>query len=262
MDEPTHAARAASFGGVARGYASARPGYPADAVRWLVGATPALVLELGAGTGKLTAELLRQGHRVIASEPSAPMLAELRAGSPGAAAVRAGAERIPFATSSVDVVIAAQAFHWFDPARALVEIARVLRPGGVLGLVWNLRDESVPWVRRLTALIGSDSLEVDPAEALDSSGRFDRLEVAEFRHWQQVFRDTLVGLVASRSYVATLGEKERGVLLAEVGELYDGYGRGPDGMLLPYVTHCFRARVSNAPPAEPPVDNGLLIDFP
>ncbi|HET7328130.1 MAG TPA: class I SAM-dependent methyltransferase, partial [Nocardioidaceae bacterium] len=148
---------------------------------------------------------------------------------------------------------------------ALPEIARVLRPGGTLSIVWNYRDETVPWVRRLGRIIGSDGPADDPVEVLEESGLFDGTERQTFRHWQQVGRESLIGLVASRSVVVTMGERERAEVLAAVGALYDDYGRGHDGMLLPYVTHCFRAHVSSArfAPRQSTdgLDDGLLIDF-
>jgi SAM-dependent methyltransferase len=246
---------ALSFGGVADVYDRARPSYPAEAVDWLLGSptAPLTVLELGAGTGKLTGILVEAGHRVVATDPSAGMLQVLRGQVPGAIAVAAPAEAIPIPSRSIDVVIAAQAFHWFDHARALPEIARVLRPGGTLALVWNSRDEGVPWVRKLGALIGGGdrgdlTALTNPAE---DSAYFGPVVSEEFRFWQQVRRPDLLDLVRSRSYVAVLPTAERDDLLARVGTLYDDYGRGPDGMRLPYLTQCHRVEVVNQPP--PPV---------
>jgi SAM-dependent methyltransferase len=264
MDESSRIQRSRSFGGVADVYERARPSYPIDAVRWLSGESPARVLDLGSGTGKLTADLVGLGHEVIAADPSAPMLRRLRDAVPQAYPMQSDAESIGLVTASVDVVVAGQAFHWFEPDDALPEIARVLRPGGTLALVWNLRDESVPWVRKLSAVIGAEDWTglVDPVAESDL---FHEVEHKRFRFWQPVDRDGLLGLVRSRSYVATLGEAERGDLLARVGALYDHFGRGADGMLLPYVTECYRARVTGATNLmdrfRGPDDDGLLIDF-
>ena len=264
MDESSRIERSRSFGGIADVYERARPGYPIDAVRWLAGESPARVLDLGSGTGKLTTDLVRLGHQVIAADPSAPMLRRLRDTVPKASPMQSNAESIGLATSSVDVVVAGQAFHWFDPGDALPEIARVLRPGGTLALVWNLRDESVPWVRRLSALIGAEDW-TDLVDPVQESDLFGEVEHKRFRFWQPVDREGLLGLVRSRSYVATMGEAERGELLAKVGTLYDHYGRGADGMLLPYITECYRARISHAVHLRDrfggPDDDGLLIDF-
>ena len=147
--------RAASFARVADAYERARPGYPADAVLWLAGETPCDVVDLGAGTGKLTRSLAALGHHVVAVEPLAEMLDRLRAAVPGATAVVGSAESMPLPDASVDVVACAQAFHWFDPGPALAEMARVLRPGGRIALVWNVRDERVPWVDEMSdAMVG------------------------------------------------------------------------------------------------------------
>jgi SAM-dependent methyltransferase len=236
-----------SFGAVADAYELGRPSYPAEAAAWLVGSGRAQVLELGAGTGKLTEQVAALGHHVLATDPLEPMLRHLVRRLPGVPVVRAAAEHIPLRGRSVDAVVGAQAFHWFDLERALPEIARVLRPGGHLGLVWNLRDDRIPWVRRLGALIGTPEQRSDPTHALLSSHLFGYVDTATFRFWQPLDRPRLRALVASRSHVATLPDAERDRLLASVDELYDSYGRGPDGMLMPYVTHCYRAVVR--PPA-------------
>ena len=183
MEESTGPARLV-FGEVADAYDRARPGFPAEAARWLVGAEHARVLELGAGTGKLTVELAGQGHQVFATDPSAPMLAHLRRAVPGAWVAQAAAEAVPVNTSAVDVVVAAQSFHWVDHSVAVPEIARLLRPGGALGLVWHHRDESVPWVRRLSELMGSagsEQLDEGPSTTLLRSGLFGVVEHHRFR---------------------------------------------------------------------------------
>ena len=261
---------ALSFAGVADAYDRARPAYPREAAGWLVGRPRARVLELGAGTGKLTDELVGLGHEVVASDPLGAMLGHLVSRHPRVPAVLAAAERIPLRARSVDVVVSAQAFHWFDADRALPEIARVLRPGGHLALAWNVRDERVPWVKRLGRLVGPPpARDLDPTHVLLSSHLFGFVEQQTFRSWQQLDRARLRDLVLSRSNVAVMGQAERDRVLAEVDALYDGYGRGHDGMLLPYVTHCYKAVVR--PPAvdedDGPVrDDGgdadaLLIDF-
>ncbi len=257
--------RAASFGGLAQTYADNRPGYPPEAVRWLVGTSPGRVLELGAGTGKITGALTALGHDVVATDTSGQMLHELQRRAPGTRTIVSRAESIPLPTSSVDVVVAAQAFHWFDAQAALSEIARVLRPGGVLSLVWNAADLTVPWVRKIFTLIGylNEGVGDDPVEG---SELFATSEAKVFRHWQQFHRPSLIGFVASQSRVATLAPAQRDKILGEVGALYDSYGRGHDGMLMPWRSYCYRARVTGLaefrkePSADP--DDGLLIDFP
>lgn len=233
--------RASSFAGVADAYERARPGYPEDAVRWLGGETSSDVVDLGAGTGKLTRSLVGLGHRVTAVEPLAEMREHLRAAVPGVTAVEGTAERIPLADASADVVVCAQAFHWFDHEAALPEIARVLRPGGRLALVWNVRDDRVPWLADLNAAIGRESIEDgDASGPVSASGLFGPVERAMFRFTQRVDRDTLQDLVLSRSYCAVLTPGERAPVLSAVDELFAEHAS--EGVLdLPYLTVCFRA---------------------
>jgi SAM-dependent methyltransferase len=260
---------ALSFGGVADAYDRARPSYPREAAGWLTGSGRLRVLELGAGTGKLTEQLVALGHQVVATDPSVEMLHHLTIRVPRAGVVRATAEEIPVATRSVDVVVAGQAFHWFDVERALPEIARVLRPGGRIGLAWNHRDERIPWVRRLGALIGTQEQQDDPTSALVGSRYFGFVDTATFRFWQPLNTRSLRDLVASRSNVATMTQAQRDRVLRKVEEFYAEYGRGHDGMLLPYVTHCYRAVLRPQAEVEPPPPgrsdgtdtDPLLIDF-
>lgn len=234
--------RATSFAAVADAYERSRPGYPDDAVRWLVGEEPCDVVDLGAGTGKLTRSLVALGHRVIAVEPLPEMIAHLRAAVPAAAAVEGGAEAIPLAAESADVVTAAQAFHWFDHGPALHEIARVLRPRGRVALVWNTRDDREPWVAQLSEeAIGRETVEErDAAAPVEESGLFGTVERASFPHVQRLGRERLVDLVLSRSYCAVLTPEERAPVLARVERVFDEHA--VEGVLeLPYVTECFRA---------------------
>jgi len=233
--------RAASFARVADAYERARPGYPADAVLWLAGETPCDVVDLGAGTGKLTRSLAALGHHVVAVEPLAEMLEQLRAAVPGATAVVGSAESMPLPDASIDVVACAQAFHWFDQEAALSEIARVLRPGGRIALVWNVRDERVPWVSELSdAMVGRTGVDRGASEPIERSGLYGEVERARFEHTQDVDREALRALVLSRSYCAVLPEEERAPILGRVDAVFDAYAH--DGVLtLPYVVECFRA---------------------
>lgn len=249
-----------SFGGVADRYDRARPGYPSDAVHWLIGDQQARVIELGAGTGKLTESLVDLDHLVLATDPDERMLHHLRLRRPDAHAVAGRAERIPAANRSADVVVAAQALHWFDLSLAVPEMARVLRPGGVLALVWNQRDESVPWVKKLGRLIGAQGQRMDLPGGLDGAVEFGELETRVYRHWQTLDRRGLLDLAASRSNLASMGEDERDERLEQVGALYDDYDRGPDGLQLPYLTRCFRAvleRPAPPPPRTPPARGAI-----
>ena len=235
------AERAASFARVADAYEQSRPGYPADAVLWLAGETPCDVVDLGAGTGKLTRSLAALGHHVVAVEPLGEMLDRLRAAVPGVTAVAGSAESMPLPDGAADVVACAQAFHWFDQEAALAEIARVLRPGGRIALVWNVRDERVPWVSELSdAMVGRTGVDRGAAAPIEQSGLYGTVEHATFEHTQTVDRDALRALVLSRSYCAVLPEEERAPILGRVDRLFDEHAR--DGLLtLPYVVECFRA---------------------
>ena len=275
-ETPSPVDRARSFGAVAGAYDRGRPSYPDDAVAWLAGGEAKVVLELAAGTGKLTRSLVDQGHAVFATEPDEAMLAVLRKRVPEVSAKVATAEEIPANDRSVDVVVVAQAFHWFDHEVALAEVARVLKPGGHLALVWNSRDERIPWVRRLGDILGRQESNTSSAQHLVHSDLFGFMEETSFKHWQEVNRETVLDLARSRSSFAAMDEAGREAHLAELLAFYDEYGRGMDGMLVPYVTRCYRARVvgDDEPPGPGDDDTGegpvvsdgtdtdmLLIDF-
>ena len=235
MDEQRWQERAGSFGAAALAYDRARPSYPVDAVRAALPADARRVLDLGAGTGKLTNVLLDLGLDVVAVEPDAGMRALL----PGRAEARDGsAEAVPLPDGSFDAVLAGQAFHWFDPARALPEMARVLRPAGTVGLLWNLRDTSVDWVRALGDLWGDDA-----ADRLDGSQPFRAVaglgepELREFGHVQSMDADALVDLAASRSAVLTMPDPQRQRVLDEVREL----APADEPFELPYRTVLWRS---------------------
>jgi len=237
--------RASSFGEVADAYERARPGYPDEAVRWLTGPETCDVVDLGAGTGKLTRSLLALGHHVTAVEPLPAMLGYLRTAAPGATALEGSAEEIPLSDARADVVVCAQAFHWFEHETALPEIARVLRPGGRLGLVWNTRDNREPWVSRLSdEVLGPESVEDrDAAEPILASGLFEPVERATFSFVQSLDRDRLLDLVLSRSYCAVQTATERAPVLDRAGRIFDEHA--VNGTIeLPYLTECFRAQLA------------------
>jgi SAM-dependent methyltransferase len=230
-----------AFAEVADAYERGRPGYPNEAVRWLAGDEPCDVVDLGAGTGKLTRALVAHGHRVTAVEPLDEMRAELGVALPGLRTLAGSAEEIPLPDASADVVTCAQAFHWFDHTSAMPEIARVLRPRARLALVWNSRDDRDPWMARLSAIIGNETVqEWDVFPAMLECGLYGPVETAEFSFEQVLDRDGLLDLVLSRSYCAKLPPTDREPILDEVRRLYDETA-GLDGVRLAYITECFRA---------------------
>ena len=241
-----------SFGPVSEAYERARPSYPAAAATWLTGSGRSAVLELGAGTGKLTEVLHRAGHDVVATDPDLAMLARLATRAP-VSHVLAVAEQIPLRSRSVDVVVCGQAFHWFDHERALPEIARVLRPGGMIALAWNTYDVGIPWVKRLKQLIGPATSDDERAAPLMETPYFGFVEQKQFRFWQPHTAATLADLARSTSRITVMKEAERARVLDQVASLYAEYGRGHDGMQVPYVTRCYRAvvRHQELPPEVP-----------
>lgn len=244
--DETKAAQAASFEHAADTYERARPSYPAEAVDWLLASSPQDVLDLGAGTGKLTRALVGRVERIHAVDPSPNMLAQLAAVVPEASTAVGTAEAIPLPDHSVDAVLAAQAWHWVDPARAVPEVRRVLRPGGELGLIWNVRDESVPWVAQLTQIMQGSAAERFVAEGDGLPTELGPHEVATFR-WERPFdRQGLLDLVASRSYVITATPQRRAALLAEVSALLDQHPdlADPASWRIPYRCEAFRFTVA------------------
>ncbi|NMR21196.1 class I SAM-dependent methyltransferase [Cellulomonas fimi] len=240
--EPS-AARARSFGRGADAYRRSRPTYPADAARWLVPSTARRVLDLAAGTGKLTERLVELGFDVTAVEPDDGMRSELVAAVPGVHALAGSAEAIPLTGDAVDAVVVAQAWHWFDVGRTLPEIERVLRPGGRLGVVWNVRDHRVPWVEEFTRIIHrGDSLDPLHGEPV-LDGRFGPLEHTTVPWVHRIPAADLRTLAASRSHTLTLPPADRDRLLDDVDELTrthpDLAGRAE--IEVPYRTECWRA---------------------
>ncbi|WP_425956523.1 class I SAM-dependent methyltransferase [Xylanimonas sp. McL0601] len=245
-DPHDHATRAASFSQGADVYAAVRPSYPDVAVDFLLPAGARRVLDLAAGTGKLTAALVARGLDVVAVEPSEPMLERLISALPGVEAHVGTAEAIPLGDGAVDAVLVGQAWHWFDHAAASAEIARVLRPGGTLGVVWNDRDGTVDWVARFGEILHrGDRLEPDAGRGGPVLGdAFEAPEHGAF-HWaDEVATASLRPLAASRSYLLTLPAAERDELLAAVDELVATHAdlAGRTTVPLPYVTDAYRAR--------------------
>ena len=246
--EQVHPVAAAGFSAAADAYERARPSYPAEAVEWLArrvdlraGRT---VVDVGAGTGKLTRLLVPTGAHVVAVEPLPAMLARLVEAAPGAEAILGTAEQLPLPDASADVITVAQAMHWFDQSRALPEFRRVLRPRGAVALVWNSRDLEDPLQaglgrvleparRRVPAQL--DDAWREPFERSPLFGPFD-----EFRlPFAQLFTvEDLCDRVSSTSFVAAMPSEDRAELLESVRALVDGV---PEPFPFRYVTEIFVA---------------------
>ncbi len=235
------------FGAVAEAYDRGQPGYPREAVVWLTGEEPLTVLELGAGTGRLTEHLVALGHDVHATDPDPAMLDRLGLRLPEQRVSQTSAEEIPAADATYDLVIAADADMWFNADKALPEIARVLKRGGTLAILRNHRDERIPWVKRLGNLLGHHTLGQGIGDAIDSSPYFGPAEETSIKQWQVIDRSSVQDLARSLPAVAVLDRTGQDSKVREVLAFYDDFGRGMDGMQLPWVTECFRATVAIQP---------------
>jgi SAM-dependent methyltransferase len=249
-----HRAAAVGFADSADIYAASRPAYPGEALDWLrdrIGIEPgSRVVEVGAGTGLFTRLILETGAKVLATDPVAEMLTHLAATVPGVATVIATAEALPIAAESVDAVICATAFHWFATPQVLAEFRRVLRPGGTLGLIWNVRDNDVPWVRRLSEITDryQDDAprqksqawrEVFPAPGFiplhETAMRYDHVGTPE---------EVIVGRTLSTSFIAALPEDRRANLVEEVRAMIAATPElaGEHKVHFPYVTRGYDCR--------------------
>jgi ubiquinone/menaquinone biosynthesis C-methylase UbiE len=250
-----------AFRSVADDYERGRPDYPAAALDRLSSElgidSSSVVLDLAAGTGKLTRDLVPRFGRVIAVEPLDEMRELIESGIPSVEALKGTAEKIPVDPESVDAVLVAQAFHWFDGPRALVEIGRALRPAGGLGLLWN----STPWENREGPWFSSldDVLERSRADlstmrrhgtamwrsAFASDRNFVPLRAATFANPQRVSRREFVAALASRSYVAAMEAADRAELLAELERLLERPDAPLDGdaVALPLRTDVYWTRL-------------------
>jgi len=235
--------RARSFDQAAALYADARPDYPAAALDWLLPDGARRVLDLGAGTGKLTRLLVDRTLEVVAVEPSPQMGAELASYVPEAELHEAPAERIPVPDASVDAVLVGQAFHWFDCDPALAEIARVLRPGGRLGLLWNFDDDSVAWVDALATATGTTARANLREPDVTVPEAFTHISTAEFPHGQRLTRDGLHGLIQTHSFYLVQNEEGRAAVRRGIDDVLDSHPELYDApnFILPYVTRCWRA---------------------
>jgi ubiquinone/menaquinone biosynthesis C-methylase UbiE len=234
-----HPTAQAGFSAAAEVYERARPGYPDEAVAWVaqrLGIGPRRdVLDLAAGTGKLTRQLVPLGARIVAVEPVDAMRAELERAVPGVEALAGTAEAIPLPDASVDAVTCAQAFHWFRADDAAREIARVLRPGGRVGLLWNGRDLDDPVHARVDALLAPHRHEWPSGEEQLRSV-FGSVEHRVWRNLERLTREQYVDRVASQSVVAAMGPEQRANFLHEVREALAAF---PEPLDVAHITDAF-----------------------
>jgi len=227
-------------------YQRARPDYPSDAVSFLVDSLgiddDTHVLDLGAGTGIFTGQLIPFCARVTAVDPTPGMREILARRLPSVRVLEGSDVEIPLEDATVDCVVVAQAFHWFDAPVALEEIHRVLVDGGRLGVLWNERDESVAWVADLGDAmrwpihqpykVGQDFTPVL------ASGPFVNIERRKFNHQQILDHEGLLQRVLTTSYIAVMDEDDQRVVMRDVQKVVDQL---PESIELPYVTDVYRA---------------------
>ena len=245
--------KAQAFDSAAPDYVRGRPDYPPELLGWLTGpmgiSADTRVVDLAAGTGKFTRLLVKTGARVIAVEPVAGMRRALHDALPQVEALEGTATSMPLGDGIAAAVLSAQAFHWFANEDALAEIARVLEPGGRLGLVWNVRDDRVPWVARIGAIL--DSLEADtPRHAtgewrrLFPSRHFGPLHETVFSHAHTGDpEDVIIARVKSISFIAALPPDELARFETQVRAVIAGDPdlRGAREVTFPYVTRAYWA---------------------
>ena len=251
---PIHDSAARGYAKSVQAFVRGRPEYPEALVGWLrqgIGLAPGKVaLDLGAGTGKLTKRLVATGARVIAVEPVPEMLAALSAALPQVEAHRASAAELPLPDRSVDAVVCAQAFHWFASAAALDEIHRVLKPGGWLGLIWNVQDERIDWVARLAVIISPYEAGVPRYRHGEWRHHFPHAGFGplEELHFPHVHRgpaeEVIVERILSVSFIAALPREDHDRVAAELRALVASHPelRGKKEVTLPYVTTVFASR--------------------
>jgi SAM-dependent methyltransferase len=219
----------------------------------MAGTAPARIVDLGSGTGAFAQSLAELGHEVFCVDRDVDLVAKFPDKLGTRLHIAGQAEALPFLSCQFDVVTASQTLHRFAPGLAMSEIARVLRPGGYLAVAYNTRDDTVPWVRRLTNLMKAADPEamsgdygVDSVQSIAESPYFGDLERKNFRNWVPITRSGLIAMVERRPSTAGLDPAVRDRLLREVGELYDSSARSPEPLLLPFQASCWRAMVDHS----------------
>jgi SAM-dependent methyltransferase len=232
--------QARSFGTVAQNYDRYRPSYAPEAVNWALGTKPLRVADVGAGTGILSRVLRGLSHEVVAIEPDDHMRERLTEVSPDITALAGTAEEIPLPDSSVDAVVAGQAYHWFDHDRAHPEIARVLRPGGVLVTMRNDADLATPWTVRFVEIIDGPLASEKPLA--DFGPLFTAVERASFTHDMWLTPDDLIAMAMTRSPYLVGTPDEREAMVVAIRDLLDSPElAGRDRIAMPHLTNVNRA---------------------
>jgi SAM-dependent methyltransferase len=240
--------RRLSFGSVADDYDRYRPAPPPQALDWLIPPDAEAILDLAAGTGVVTRELAGRAGRVIAVEPDERMRAVLAARCPQAEVMDGRGEDIPLPDASVDAVVVSAAWHWLDPGRAVPEITRVLRVGGVLGVMWTTRDHRVPWVAEFNAL-ARESREADRAAHWPAGRRrgvtfppgtpLSPPGERRFEFSRPMTAGQLAGLLGTYSGVITMDPEQRAAFSRRVTAFLD---RQPwDRVDVPLICRCLRS---------------------
>lgn len=225
--------------------------FPAAAISWLAPARRGRVLAIGADAAPVLARLAALGNEITVADRSEPALHDLVGRRPSFRAVAATADSLPFAPCSFDAVLVHEGMHQLPPGLALAEFARVLVPGGRLTTVATVRDDSVPWVRRLADILRRHDPEAmrpahNQAGSIPEAVNFPLVERREFRRWVPISRPEMLEMVAQSPRLASLDLDQTKELLAEVGALYDSSARAPEPLLLPYAVRCARAEVDHA----------------
>jgi SAM-dependent methyltransferase len=246
---------ARGFGSAADAYERGRPTYPSAALAWLTEHLPlapgATVCDLGAGTGKLTRQLCDTGATVVAAEPVAGMRAVLASECPAASVLATTAEALSIRAGTLDAVLVAQAFHWFDTGASLAEASRVLRPGGSLALIWNAWDDSVPWVAALHGVVAEAGATPQwqrghfsrawAGEAMAAHADLGPVTQVRVPHHQLLDRAGVVDRVATTSHIVAADTEVRDATLAAVRAILDAdpATRDRDEIAFPYVTEIY-----------------------
>lgn len=246
-----HEKAAVGFDRAGDSYERGRPEYPQEAIDFLINTLQidptSVVLDLGAGTGKFTKLLTQSKATVVAVEPVDGMRKKFQSLYPDIKALSGSAENIPIGDNSVDAIIAAQAFHWFNGPLALKEIHRVLKPGGKLGLIWNARDESLAWVAELTRIIDPHEggapryKSMNWKKAFDDTKLFSGLRLQHFSYTQVGTVETVVDRIGSISFISALSEPQREEVLTQVSNLVQLHPETKDRseVRLPYRTDVY-----------------------